>query len=306
MKSDFYDQYKGFKFATWKAQLLVLISDFKFEITEKEINDTIVSQDNKNMMQQDTKKTLYIIFADLKGYGSNAGYNERLAKITNFFFSLQDKYFADRKTYFFKTIGDGILATGYDLADMAKKALILRNEIKNHDWKKEGFTENINVRIALHTGETIEHYNEDATIKEVSGTAVIQAARLEPYAMVGEVFCSQTYADLLAQDKTHNAATINLGKHNLGKPHDKFELDIAVLFAESDREMYEEYKAEKCKKHLIEKTTSQNVEQSEVAKTYDKGNVPSIQNITNITINNEGATIKNQFNGGTFNKPTFE
>lgn len=36
LKSDFYDQPNSFKLSEWKAQLLVLISDFEFEITEKE------------------------------------------------------------------------------------------------------------------------------------------------------------------------------------------------------------------------------------------------------------------------------
>ncbi|TAE10473.1 MAG: hypothetical protein EAZ95_14680 [Bacteroidetes bacterium] len=216
----------------------------------------------------DQSKTLYIIFADLKGYGANAGNNDLLAKVTTFFFSLKDKYFADGKEHFFKPLGDGILATGHSLTDMAQKALAMRNDIKNHTWKQAGFPDNLNVRMALHVGEAIEHYNPNGTIRDVSGTAVIQAARLEPYTMVGEVFCSQTYADLLAQDKTHNLATINIGKYNLGKAHDTFELDIAVLFAESDKETYEEYKAEKCKKHLEEKTKSPAVEQSAVAKGY--------------------------------------
>jgi hypothetical protein len=72
-----------------------------------------------------------------------------------------------------------------------------------------------------------------------------------------------------------------------------------VLFAESDKETYEEYKAEKCKKHLIEKTTSQNIEPSAIAEAYDKGNVPPMQNVTNnITINQQGAQIGSQVTGG--------
>lgn len=270
--SEFSDPPNGFRLADWKARLLVLMSSFKFEIIPDSTGTTTQNPTNPNPMNTETtSKTLYVIFADLKGYGSNAGNNPLLAKVTDFFFGLQDKYFADKTQYFFKPIGDGILATGYNLADMAEKALAIRNEIKNHAWKKEGFPDNLNVRVALHTGEAFVHYNSDASIREVSGTAVIQAARLEPYTMVGEVFCSQTYADLLAQDKTHNFATINLGKYNLGKTHDKFELDIAVLFAESDRKIYEKLLVGECKEHLTEKTTSQNVEQSEVAKGYDKG-----------------------------------
>jgi|GEM_PF-3282716 len=291
IKSDFYDQANHFTLSGWKAKLLVLISQFVFEMpieAETPILSPETSQNNPNMENQ--SKTLYIIFADLKGYGSNAGNNPLLAKVTDFFISLQNKYFADGKAYFFKRIGDGILVTGYSLIDMAQKAIVLRNEIKNHDWQGANFLQALNVRMALHTGEVIEHYKGDGTIDDVSGTAVIQAARLEPYAMVGEVFCSQIYADLLAQHKTHNLATINLGKHNLGKAHDTFELDIAVLFAKSDQETYEEYKAEKCKKHLAEKTKTQEVEQSEVAKNYDKGNIGKTND--NVTQNTNAQAIE--------------
>jgi class 3 adenylate cyclase len=291
LTNEFFNQPNNFSLGGWKAKFLVLIGQFKFEIQEDTPEPPPSDSTNSNTMKQATK-TLYIIFADLKGYGSNAGNNPLLAKVTDFFISLQNKYFADGKAYFFKRIGDGILVTGYSLIDMAQKAIVLRNEIKNHDWQGANFLQALNVRMALHTGEVIEHYKGDGTIDDVSGTAVIQAARLEPYVMVGEVFCSQIYADLLTQHKTHNLATINLGKHNLGKAHDTFELDIAVLFAESDKEMYEEYKSEKCKKHLAEKIQSQNVEQSEVAKNYDKGNVPPVQNVTNnITINQQGGKI---------------
>lgn len=223
-----------------------------------------------------TQKTLYIIFADLKGYGSNAGNNDLLAKVTDFFFSLNDKYFADGKEYFFKPIGDGILATGHSLIDMAEKALLLRDEIKNYQWASLGFPKAMNVRIALHTGEAFEHYAPDGRIREVSGTAVIQAARLEPYTMVGEVFCSEMYAELLRQQyKTHNFATASLGTHNLGKVHDKFEMAIALLFREANQEMYEEYKTTKAKKHLEETIASKEVEVSAVAQQYmpQSGNV---------------------------------
>jgi class 3 adenylate cyclase len=228
-----------------------------------------------------TQKTLYIIFADLKGYGSNAGNNSLLAKVTDFFFALKDKHFYDGKEYFFKAIGDGILATGHNLVDMATKALTLRDEIKNHNWIGDGFAQNLNVRIAVHTGETFEHYYVDNTIREVSGTAIIQAARLEPYAMVGEVFCSQVFVELLSQQhKSHNLVTLPLGKYNLGKPHDKFEMDISVLLRSTDKETYEEYKVEKCKKHLAEKTQTAQVEPSEVAKSYDKATVLKNEDVT--------------------------
>jgi class 3 adenylate cyclase len=285
LTNEFFNQPNNFTLSGWKSKFLVLIGQFKFEIQEDTPEPPPSDSTNSNTMKQATK-TLYIIFADLKGYGSNAGNNPLLAKVTDFFISLQNKYFADGKAYFFKRIGDGILVTGYSLIDMAQKAIVLRNEIKNHDWQGANFLQALNVRMALHTGEVIEHYKGDGTIDDVSGTAVIQAARLEPYVMVGEVFCSQIYADLLTQHKTHNLATINLGKHNLGKAHDTFELDIAVLFAESDKEMYEEYKSEKCKKHLAEKIQSQNVEQSEVAKNYDKGN----ETFNSTSINQNKAT----------------
>lgn len=269
LKDEFVNQANSFRLADWRARMLVLMSNFQFEIhLEENKKNTNNNTQNTNTQMTQATKTLYIIFADMKGYSSNAGNNELLAKVKNFFNTLKAKHFADEKLHLFKALGDGILATGYNLADMAQKALALRNEIKTYNWKEVGFPENMNVRIALHMGETIEHYKSDNTIDDISGGAVIQAARLEPYVMVGEVFCSQMYADLLAQQKTHNLATINLGKYNLGKAHDKFELDIAVLFAEGDKEMYEEYKSEKCQKHLEEKTKTNVVEQSEVAKGY--------------------------------------
>ncbi len=287
LKNEFFNQPNAFQLESWKAKFLVFMGGFDFEIVmENTINNPQNIKTNDKM--ETTEKTLYIIFADLKGYGANAGNNPLLVKVTDFFFSLKAKYFADEKEHFFKPLGDGILATGHSLVDMAQKAILLRNEIKNHAWKQNGFPDNLNVRMALHTGEAYEHYKDDGTISEVSGTAIIQAARLEPYTMVGEIFCSQIYAGLLAQNTTHNLATINLGKYNLGKEHDKFELDIAVLFSESDKNIYERMLADDCKKHIVEKTQSHEVEQTKVANHYENNE----KNKNNISKNNKNMDNK--------------
>jgi GTPase SAR1 family protein/class 3 adenylate cyclase len=252
----------------------------------QDVKNYFRSTTKDRLSTQDQTKNICIIFATLEGYSVNTGNNDLLAKVTAFFFSLKAKYFADEKEHFFKPLGDSILATGHSLVEMAQKALNLRNDIKNYAWKQAGFPENLNVRMALHTGEVIEHYNANGTIRDVLGTAVSQAARLEPYVMVGEVFCSQIHADLLAQDKTHNLATANLGKHNLGKAHDKFELDIAVLFNQTEKSIYERLLIKDCKKHLEEKTKIITIKQSEVSKIYNIGNIEQFE-FDDVTIRND-------------------
>ncbi|TAE10474.1 MAG: hypothetical protein EAZ95_14685 [Bacteroidetes bacterium] len=236
-----------------------------FDRKENVLADVRNYFESSSVINKQAGKTLCVIVADLQGSGVYTGSKEHLAKVTNFFLSLKTKYFANGKEYFLKLLGNGFLVTGHNFIDIAQKAIAICNETKNYAWKHEGFTDNLNVRLALHIGEGVETYKNDGTILDISGIAVTQATRFEPYAMVGEVFCSQTYADLLAQDMTHTLATFPLGKYKLGKTHDIFELAIAVLFTQNDKEVYEDTIIEKCKRHLIEKTSNHELSDLEIS-----------------------------------------
>jgi class 3 adenylate cyclase len=107
------------------------------------------------------------------------------------------------------TWGDAIYAVFDFSRDAALFALALTKMIRDgeEEWKKRGLvylergagqTELIkrplNIRVGLHTGPVLAHYNPVLRQIDYAGSHVNRAARIEPIAEMGEVYASEEFA----------------------------------------------------------------------------------------------------------------
>lgn len=192
------------------------------------------------MKKEKNAKPIFILFADIKGYSANKKNLEVLAEIEDLLYGFGEKFFNDLKNNCFKVLGDGMLATSYDVKSLAEIAItivyILKEKEKNGEFNH--FIEKPKIRIALHVGrkETIiERRLKDKNIKDVAGEPIIETARIEPIVMPNEVFCSQDFATALEFAGTTIMETTPLGNFELGKEHDSFKISLCVLHAEGEK-----------------------------------------------------------------------
>ena len=103
-----------------------------------------------------------------------------------------------RPPAFLNTWGDSIFCVFDRLEDGLALALDLRDFVVRTDWKKLGLPQGFGARIALHVGPA--YAAEDPILKKTNffGRHVNQAARIEPIALPGCVYVSETVAALLS------------------------------------------------------------------------------------------------------------
>jgi class 3 adenylate cyclase len=107
------------------------------------------------------------------------------------------------------TWGDAIYAVFDFSRDAALFALALTKMIRDgeEEWKKRGLvylehdeSQNelvkrpLNIRVGLHTGPVLAHYNPVLRQIDYAGSHVNRAARIEPIAKTGEVYASEEFA----------------------------------------------------------------------------------------------------------------
>ena len=103
-----------------------------------------------------------------------------------------------RPPAFLNTWGDSIFCVFDRLEDGLALALDLRDFVVRTDWKQLGLPQGFGARIALHVGPA--YAAEDPILKKTNffGRHVNQAARIEPIALPGCVYVSETVAALLS------------------------------------------------------------------------------------------------------------
>lgn len=208
------------------------------------------------------KDTQYILFADLKEYSANKDSLDSIGKMEDALYEIGEKYFDEAEGHCFKVIGDGLLATDFDARDLAGKALEIITLIQNKFADDDSFEKKPKIRVALHLAEEGEirerhvSYSDTLTIlKDIAGKEVINTARIEPIVMPNCVFCSATFAEYLG--KPRHIQKESLGKHELGKSHDKFELELFVLAQKDDA-----LDVEALKKHIEDKLSDDKREET--------------------------------------------
>lgn len=177
------------------------------------------------------QKPIYILFADIKGYSANKENLTLISKIEDLLYEFGEKYFGDTENNCFKVLGDGMLGTSYDVAEIAKNALEIVKTLKERQEQGDfkDFIEKPTIRIALHVGtkeKVRERRLKKNVFKDVAGKAIIETARIEPVVKPNEVFCSQDFANAL-EDKTIIATPLK--RFELGKSHDSFNIGLCVL-----------------------------------------------------------------------------
>ncbi len=163
-----------------------------------------------------------ILFADLKG--SSKIKDDTLKQIiTEKIENIKGKILNSENHFFYKSMGDGVLICCYDYIDMAEIALNIRDEIKNTNWKRLGFQENLSVRIGVHLSR-INVKEENNIILDVFGTGIDLAARIEPIAEENSVYCSRKFYDFLFEQESSHFNAVSLGIIPLAKDFGDFEI----------------------------------------------------------------------------------
>lgn len=120
------------------------------------------------------------------------------------------------------TWGDGIVAFFGSVTNAVRCALRLRDTFRTTSWTDMGLPD-LKIRISLHTGEVFVGYNPVRKEKELIGTEINRAARLEPIVAPNHVYSTKAFADSCKVDKVRFKS---LGKIPLAKGWGEEEINV--------------------------------------------------------------------------------
>jgi class 3 adenylate cyclase len=95
-----------------------------------------------------------------------------------------------------KTTGDGLFMVFKNLPDAIRFSLELRDTVRAVDWGALGLPEDLGLRISLDAGPVLEFDDPVSGCRDVAGSLVNRAARIEPITPVNHVYASRTVAAL--------------------------------------------------------------------------------------------------------------
>lgn len=137
-----------------------------------------------------------VLCADAKGYSRLDA--EHLRVFAREFLgrvgSIVDRF--RRKTVTVKTAGDGLFMVFQDLTSAIRFSLALRDTIRAVDWAAFGLPDDLGLRISLDAGPVLEFDDPVTGYRDVAGSLVNRAARIEPITPVNHVYASRTVAAL--------------------------------------------------------------------------------------------------------------
>ncbi|MCF8242939.1 MAG: adenylate/guanylate cyclase domain-containing protein [Melioribacteraceae bacterium] len=163
-----------------------------------------------------------ILFADLVGY-SRIESDELKEKIFNKYRQIQDLYLDNENYFFSNTWGDGLLICSYDPIDLAEIALKIRDEIRNTNWRRAGFPDELSIRIGLHIQRITLKVENHKTV-EVLGKGIDIASRIEPIVAPNQVYCSQRFYEHLMDEDNLKIKAKLVGKERLAKEYGEMNL----------------------------------------------------------------------------------
>lgn len=119
--------------------------------------------------------------------------------------------------------GDKIVLVGNTPAIIAEEALRIRNQFRDHDWERAGFSKPVEIRIGVDF-KTVVLISEGGSVIGVTGQGMDMAARVEPIVAPGHVFCTATFRNLLTDEGVSNIHCEPLGERELDKGAGRVEL----------------------------------------------------------------------------------
>ncbi len=103
------------------------------------------------------------------------------------------------------TWGDGLFLVFERVEDAGKCALqicqFISDRIESGEWSRLNLPDRLNIRLALHAGPLKSITDPITGLRNYVGNHVSRAARLEPRTPPGEVYASQAFAALCAEDR---------------------------------------------------------------------------------------------------------
>lgn len=204
-------------------------------------------------------KIVAILFSDLAGYSqiSNNDLKERVEKINDEF---KSKYLSTENHIFVNTWGDAFFICSLSYSDISDIALKLRDYFRTINWKKYGFLERLQVRIAVHSAE-VKIISKSGTVTNVVGVGVDTTARIEPITPTNEVYCSQAFFEHFKSIPDINIVCYPAGQKKLAK-----EYGVMELYS-----MHWDYE-----KQPSDTTSAQIAEDSPIAKMREEISIPSM------------------------------
>ncbi len=158
-----------------------------------------------------------LLFSDLKGFSSITDIKLR-ARIVAFNNNLLKQVLSSENSFYHNTWGDAFFICSEDSYDLAEIALKIRDAVKNSNWKKEGFPNELAVRIGLHIETISRTIDKRGKVTDVFGTGIDLTARIEPIVDPNEVFCSKEFRDhLLSNNYDSKIDAISIGSRQLAK-----------------------------------------------------------------------------------------
>lgn len=170
---------------------------------------------------KDIQTLTAILFADLQGY-SKIKTDKLKSVISDTYAELRENLSDIPEHFYVNQWGDGLLVCSYSVLKLARFALEFRDKIRNTDWKKEGFTKPLQIRIALHSQQIIVRKSGDK-VEDVTGRGLDKTARIEPIVKPNSVYCSKSFYKLLVDEDT-NIDGQHLGRQELAKGYGSLEL----------------------------------------------------------------------------------
>lgn len=179
-----------------------------------------------------------LLFADVHGY-SRLSERECLSFRRFFGDGVARDVLAPRAAAILEvhTWGDALHIVMDDLVEAGRLALDLQAWLARQDWSAAGLTTAPRLRVALHAGVVTRVPDPISGGFSYVGRATSRAARIEPIACEGQVYCSGTYAALLALENPHDLTLNYVGMRTL--PKDAGTIPIFMLerlFAPGSRE----------------------------------------------------------------------
>ncbi len=171
--------------------------------------------------QEPPKKITSMLFSDLKGYSRLP--SDLLMERAIGILETEVNHLLRPGTHdYHNTWGDAYFISSSDPVALAEIALRMRDFVRNIDWIRQGFPENLAIRVALHIASVVVRLNSDNSIRDLVGDGVNASARIEPITKPNAVYCSAKFFSFL--DTQTKIRGVNLGKKSLAKEFGEMEL----------------------------------------------------------------------------------
>ncbi len=150
--------------------------------------------------QLDDQRFTYLpmMFADVKGYSGLSGL--QLYIFAQRFMTACADILKSHKAgiYSTRSQGDSLFVVFRDLGSAVATVRELRDKIADTDWAVSGLPSDLAARFALDCGPCYAYVDPVTGGREICGSHVIRAARLEPVTPPGHIYASESFAALCA------------------------------------------------------------------------------------------------------------